>query len=53
MLNGQYEEQLYTLNQMIMTRPKSLNAVMYLEIKRLITIEDQDKAAQLVTESFH
>lgn len=28
-------------------------AAMYLEVKCLITVEDQDKAAQLVTKSFH
>lgn len=38
---------------MIRTRTKSLKVVVYLEIKCLVTVEDQDKATQLVAKSFH
>lgn len=32
---------------------KHMCVFIYLEIKGLITVEDQDKATQLVTQSFH
>lgn len=36
-----------------MNRGKYVSLVMDLEIKRFITVEDQDKASQLVAESFY
>lgn len=35
-----------------MNRGKDVNLVMNLEIKSFITVEDQDKATQLVAQSF-
>lgn len=48
-LNDQYEKQTCSFKKKMV---RTMIAV-YLEIERFVTVEDQDKATQLVAESFH